>query len=124
MKTLILSMTAMVILLLPCNTQAQDKIPVKFGKVAPEDFDLSKFSFDTTSDAVVIADVGSSSFVGNSKGWFSLMYKEQKRSKILNKNGFDAANFTIPLYFDGDAEEKIENLKAVTYNLEDGKVIE
>jgi hypothetical protein len=119
-----LSLTAMVTFFLVPDLLAQEKIPVKFGKVAPEDFNLSKFSFDTSASAVVIADAGVTSFEGNSKGWFTLVFKHQKRIKILNKNGFDAASFTIPLYFDGDAEEKLDNLKAVTYNLEDGKVIE
>ena len=49
---------------------AQDKMPVKFGKVNAEDFNLSKYSFDSSANAVVIADVGSTVFEGNSKGWF------------------------------------------------------
>lgn len=43
---------------------------------------------------------------------------------ILNKNGYDAANVSISLYADGDAEEELNKLKAVTYNLENGKVVE
>ena len=123
MKPLIVVMTAMVISFsLPLS--AQEKIPVKFGKITAEDFNLSKYNFDSSANAVVIADVGITTFEGNSKGWFSLLFKHQKRVKILNKNGFDAASESISLYFDGDAEEKLDNLKAVTYNLENGKVIE
>lgn len=106
------------------SATAQEKLPVKFGRVSVEDFDLSKNKFDSSADAVVIADVGNSSFVGNNKGWFSLVYKRQKRIKILNKNGFEAATEEILLYSDGGDDEKLENLKAATYNLEGGKVVE
>ena len=105
------------------NTFAQEKSPVKFGKISTEDFDLSKYKFDTSVSAVVISDVGSSEFEGNSKGWFSLIFKHQQRVKILNKNGFEAANVEIPLYSDGTEEEKLDNLKAYTYNIEDGKIV-
>jgi hypothetical protein len=111
-----------------CLTQnyliAQEKLNFKYGKVSPADFDLSKNKFDTSVSAVVIADVGSSGFDGNTKGWFSLSFKKQTRIKILNKNGFDAANVEIPLYFSGQAEEKVSYLKASTYTLEGGKVAE
>ena len=100
-----------------------ERSPVKFGKVEPADFDLSKYNFDTSVSAVVISDIGSSSFEGNSKGWFSLIFKHQKRIKILNKNGFDAAKIEIPLYSIGNKEERIDNLKAFTYNLENGQVV-
>ncbi|HYE56153.1 MAG TPA: transglutaminase domain-containing protein [Chitinophagaceae bacterium] len=103
---------------------AQDKTNVKFGKVDPADFDLSAHKFDTSAGAVYIADVGSTDFEGNNDGWFSLYYKRQVRIKILNKNGFDAASFEIPIYVNGTAEERVEKLKATTYNLEDGKVVQ
>ncbi|MDB5223964.1 MAG: hypothetical protein JWN83_2631 [Chitinophagaceae bacterium] len=102
---------------------AQEKSPVKFGKISPEEFNLSKYNFDTSVSAVVISDVGSSTFEGNNKGWFTLVFKHQKRIKILNKNGFEAANVEIPLYSDGTDEEKLDNLKAYTYNLENGNII-
>ncbi|MGN6438714.1 MAG: DUF3857 domain-containing protein [Agriterribacter sp.] len=103
---------------------AQDKLNLKYGKITPADFDLSKHKFDTSVSAVVIADVGRSDFEGNIKGWFSLSFKRHTRIKILNKNGMDAADVSIPLFFIGNAEEKVSNLKASTYTLEDGKVIE
>ena len=102
---------------------AQDKSPVKFGKISSDDFNLSKYNFDTSVSAVVISDIGSSKFEGNSKGWFSLVFKQQKRLKILNKNGFDAANIEIPLYSEGEDEEKLIDLKAYTYNLENGNIV-
>jgi len=103
---------------------AQGKPPVKFGKISPADFDIKAPSYDTAADAVVIADIGSSEFVGNVKGWFTLEFKHFKRIKILNKNGFDAATVEIPLYGTNAYGQKLEGLKAYTYNLENGKVVE
>ena len=108
----------------PFLIKAQEKLPIKFGKVSPADFTLPGNHIDSGAAAVIVADVGDSYFEGNSKGWFSLVFKRQVRIKIVNKNGFEAATESIPLYTAGDREEKLENLKAVTYNLEDGKVVE
>ncbi len=102
----------------------QMKSNAKFGKITPADFDLSGQSFDTAAEAVVIADIGSSAFQGNSKGRFSLEFRHFRRMKILNKKGFDAATVTIHLYSSGEKVERLENLKAVTYNLENGQIVQ
>lgn len=112
------------ILLQQAVAHAQDKSPVKYGKVAPEDFTLSAGGLDSNTDAIVIADIGRSSFQGNTKGWFTIEFRHYKRVKIINKNGFDAATVSIPLYFSGTTTEKLVSLKASTYNLENGKVVE
>lgn len=103
---------------------AQDKANVKFGDVSEKHFINKIYSIDSNANAVVIADIGSSRIEGNTKGWFSLVYKHFKRVHILNKNGYDIANVSISLYSDGDDEEELDKLRAVTYNLENGKVVE
>jgi len=103
---------------------AQDKSSAKFGKLTPEDFAPKVYSIDSNASAVVIADIGSSRIVGNTKGWFSIEFKRYRRVHILNKNGFDVATEEIYLNSDGDREEKLSDLRAVTYNLENGKVVE
>ncbi|HET9824850.1 MAG TPA: transglutaminase domain-containing protein, partial [Chitinophagaceae bacterium] len=103
---------------------AQDKANVKFGKVSPEDFAPKAYAVDSNANAVVIADIGSSRIVGNNKGWFSFEFKRYCRVRLLNKNGFDLATEQIPLYSHGQAEERLVDLKAATYNLENGKVVE
>ena len=100
------------------------KSPAKFGNVSEKDFANKIYPIDSNASAVVIADIGSSEIVGNSKSWFSLEFKYYRRVHILNKNGYDEANVEIPLYNDGDNEEKLDNVKAVTYNLVNGKVVE
>src|SRR3954467_2735284 len=112
-----------VLLCVVVTAHAQDKSPVKFGKIAPADFTI-KQTYDTGASAVVIADIGNSVFEGNAKGWFSLVYKRTTRLKILNKKGFDAAKVEIPLYSSGTGgEEKLDDLRAYTYNIENGKLV-
>src|SRR6266536_2041654 len=64
--------------LISLNAIAQ-KSPVKFGNVSEKDFANKIYSVDSNASAVVIADIGSSEIVGNSKGRFSLEFKCYRR---------------------------------------------
>ena len=112
------------LLLMAVSLQAQPEKEYKFGKVTAEDFRRNVYELDSNAAAVVIAEIGSTELTGNSKGSFSLFFKNYRRAHVLNKSGFDISDVTIPLYRIGDREERIEQLKAVTYNLENGKVVE
>lgn len=105
-------------------TFSQEKSKIKFGDITVNDFAKKVYEIDSSAQAVVLADIGSSNIEGNNKGWFSLVHKHFKRIHILNKNAYDLANVSISLYTNGDEEEQLEKLKAVTYNLEDGKLVE
>ena len=103
---------------------AQDKGNARFAKIAPADFTLPVSTvIDSNANAVILADVGVTTFKGNSKGWVSYVFKRRTRIKILNKQAFELATVKIPLYTDGEDREKLENITAVTYNLENGAVV-
>ncbi|UAY51435.1 DUF3857 domain-containing protein [Ferruginibacter albus] len=120
------SLSVLSLLLFSCllSLAQQEKTPVKFGHVTKDDFDVSKYNVDTSAGAVIVSDVGYSDFEGNSAGWFSLVFKHQKRIKIINKNGFDLADVSVYLYKNSGGEEILSNVKASTYNIEDGEVKE
>src|SRR5882672_11464317 len=103
------------------SSQAQKNAPAKYGAISEKDFTLTQ-AFDTGTAAVIIADIGSTSFEGNAKGDVTMVFKWYRRVKVLNKNGFDMADVSIPLYFSGSDEERVADLKGHTYNLEDGKI--
>jgi len=106
------------------RTSAQDRSKVKFGEVSPSDFNLPASNIiDSNANAVIIEDVGSTTFIGNKKGWFTLVFKRQTRIKILNEKAFGLAVVRISLYMKDDDEEKLVDLKASTYNLQSGQVI-
>ncbi len=98
------------------------KAPVKYGKVSPEDF-KTRYDIDTGAAAVVLADIGSSNFESG-RDWFIQVFKLHRRIHILRKSAYDEANITVDLHFQGSAEELMANLKACSYNLENGKVVE
>ena len=108
--------------LLSALLNAQDKLSVKFGKITAADFHTTSPAIDSSSNAVILADVGSSKIEGNNKGFFSLVYTQIRRIKVLNKKGFDAADVSIVLYSSGSDEEKLTECKAITYNLENAEV--
>jgi hypothetical protein len=112
------------ILLMQMSARAQDKTPVKFGKVTPEDFNVVAPAFDSAAGAVIIADVGDSHFEADPKGGVALFFTRSCRIKILKRSGFDAATLAIPLYSSGPQSERITALRAATYSLEEGKVVE
>lgn len=116
-------LTSVCFLLSHIILDAQEKLNVKFGKIQPQDFTITSPLLDSNVNAIVLSDQGSSEFQGNTKGWFKLIYTRHKRIKLINKNGFDAADVSIYLYSDGQDAERLSELKANTYNLENNKVI-
>lgn len=101
----------------------QEKLPAKFGKITAADFKNKIYSIDSSAEAIVLADIGSSQINGNLKGWFSIEFRHFKRMRILKRNALELANVEIPLYTDGFNEEKLEYLAATTYNFENGKLL-
>jgi hypothetical protein len=105
---------------------AQDKPAFKFGKVSPEDFKQSLPPFDTGAHAIILGDVGYSRVVPNNDGGFGYEFERKIRVYIVDKNGIDAGKFEIPLYASSsnDMKEEIRRFNGVTYNLENGNIVE
>lgn len=112
------------VLLLGAVTNAQDLSSIKFGKVT--EADLSRRNYpDTSAGAVVIADIGFTQVKGNDNSSVSLEYKYFRRVHVLKSTAYDdLGTVEIPIRRSGDMEDKLSDLKAVTYNLENGKVVE
>ncbi|KAI9450902.1 hypothetical protein F5148DRAFT_1290467 [Russula earlei] len=113
-------------LLLTQNYLLAQKNDLKPGKITPADFVVNSPVVDSNANAVVLWDVGSSDFEGNSNGFFTLVFKIHERILLRNKNAFDEATVKVPLYAAGgpDLEERFEDFEATTYNLENGQVVE
>ncbi len=98
--------------------------PIKFGKVSEEELTMDQYEKDPEAAAVVLLDYGFSKIDYNPKSGFQLTFDRHCRVKILSKEGYDQADVSIPLYFDGSKKEKILGLKAASYNLVNGKMVE
>ncbi|CAM1367962.1 Transglutaminase-like superfamily protein [Tenacibaculum sediminilitoris] len=98
------------------NSKAQD---VVFGKISTKELKEKLYPLDSTADAAYLyksKDV-SYEFTG-SEGWY-LITKVHERIKIYNKKGFDYANKTIKLFNRGGKDEKVTNLKAYTFFIDE-----
>ena len=87
--------------------------------VTIDDLVSNNYENDTTASAIVIYEFGES-YIEDPD--FDLIFKIKRKLKILNKKGFDKANITIPLRNNSKRKETIRNIKAITYNISDGKM--
>jgi transglutaminase-like putative cysteine protease len=122
MKFLLFGLACLISFYSFCQNEKSDF--TKFGKITIEDLQKKVYTIDSNANAVILSDMGKVALEGNSKGWFSIVSERHKVVHILNKNGYEEASVEIPLYVDGRDEEKVTNLKAVTYNLENGEIVE
>jgi hypothetical protein len=94
----------------------------KYGKISPAEAEMKSCSYDASADAVVLFDVGKSSFERTENG-YDILYQRISRIKILNEAGKRYAEISIPYYQEGGIYEQIKGLKATTYSISDGHVI-
>ncbi|HUR66527.1 MAG TPA: hypothetical protein VMZ03_09255, partial [Chitinophagaceae bacterium] len=103
---------------------SQDVPSIKFGKISESNFASKTYPIDTSAAAIVLSDIGSTQVKGNDKSSVSLEFKHHRRIHVLKNSGYGIGTIEIPLYKNGDLEERLSDLKASTYNLENGKIVE
>lgn len=103
------------------NLQAQE---VKFGKVSNEEL-MEEFNpKDSSAAATYLYKYRKTHFEYYKESGFVLVTEVHNRLKIYNKEGFAYATKKVNLYKSGSDKEKLGGLKAITYNLVDGKIEE
>jgi len=122
MKHSILKLFLTVLIINLFMTQAHaKKDPIKFGKVSLEEVEMKTYLPDTTASAVILCDYGITDMpFSQQEGRFERTFKRVIRIKILKKEGLDWANFEIEV---SKRNDKINSLKGMTYNLENGKIV-
>ncbi len=100
------------------QASAQD---FEFGKFTGEDLDFKKVPFDSTANAVVLREFGTASVqLDDHTGHTYINYTFHAKIKILNKQGFDEANFQIPFRaYGNNSQDELTKLTAVTMNFTD-----
>ena len=103
-------------------TQSQD---YKFGKVSKTELNETENRLDPEANATVLYRKQYIHFVYVQGEGFLQKNEIHERIKIYNKDGFNQATKVISLYNESnDSEQELIGLKAVTYNLEGGKISE
>ena len=99
----------------------------KFGKPTMEEMEMTVYDADPEADAVVLYKEGNVNyrFDASSTSGFIIEYDIVERIKVLTSDGVDFANVSVGYYDSGlasDWTEKIINVKAASFNLENGKI--
>lgn len=109
------------LLVLAASTARAQEAPIKFGKVTAADFVAAPA--DSAAPAVMLCDFGQSKIIGGREG-FQLEYVRTARILIQRKAGYEWATVAVPLYHRNEQTERFKNLKGITYNLVDGKLVQ
>ncbi len=91
--------------------------------VSTEDLTISKYLPDTTAHSLYIYEKGFTMMDKDED--YSLVTTYEAKIKILDKDGVESANISIPLSkaTNSSRKEKIKDLEAFTYKLVNGKVL-
>jgi hypothetical protein len=109
------------LLLSGISLQAQD---FSFGKIKKEDFAITVDKIDTAANAFVLREYGSAEVSYNKNKGLVVEFFKHVRIKILNKEAYSYANFSIPLYKSGNDREVLMDIKGAPYHLVGDKVLE
>ena len=93
----------------------------EFGNVTNDELELKEYKQDKKAEAIIIYDIGKSKFVFVSST-FEVAFTRRKKIKIFSEAGLDQGEIEIYYYRNDQIWEKIEDLEAYTYNLENGLV--
>ena len=107
------------------QTNTNEARNYKFGKVDPEEFKTTVKGPDSAAAAIKLFDVGKGHFeISRKNGQFVYAFTRHVRYKVVNKNAYELADFSIPLYNSSSSMDKedLVLLKAATYNMVDGKM--
>jgi Domain of Unknown Function with PDB structure (DUF3857)/Transglutaminase-like superfamily len=123
MKKLILNI---IVLFLSIQIFAQntEELKVKFGKISDAEIKMKAYEKDPDAPAVVLFDKGSMDFDYDEKKYFQGNYFRHARIKIFKKEAYNFANIRILYKAIGYDMQRISDLKAVCYNMENGKMVE
>ncbi len=91
----------------------------EFGQSSIDELQMKYYDKDSTSEAVVLYDIGKSSF-DFKDGPLRLIFERSFKIKIFTKAGFDWAKIEIPFYEQDDRAEEFLKLECNTYNYENG----
>ena len=100
--------------IIPQSLYSQNEI--KFGEVSPKEFKIPAFVADSSVAAVVLYDHGTTTYNHE----FKIILTVHERVLLLDDSEFDRATLKVRYYKGGH----VTNIKAASYNLVNGKVVE
>lgn len=117
MKSTITIIIILCLSLLKAESQTDDS---KFGIPIRDELQMKTWPGDSIAEAGVISDKGVSRFFVNNNNGCDIYYTRTTKIKILKDAGIKYANIEIPLYFNSNSLEKVDNIKGVVHTFENG----
>ncbi len=109
--------------ILICTVSLVNAQEYKFGKVSKAELSQKVYPLDSSANAAILYKKRTTT-TELSMGEITLLTTIHMRIKIYNKEGFDWATHQIYLSSSKNSDkETVYSIKAVTYNLENGKVV-
>ena len=107
----------LIILILSFQAYTQNNSNYVFGELTQEDLSIKTYKLDTTANAVILLDLGTTSFVNIIDEEAGIKYRRvsttyYQKIKFFNKEDFKYATYTIPL----SNKSVIKDIKAITHN--------
>ncbi len=116
------------LLLLLCtgalHVLAQNDPDSRFPPVTLAMLSIKSYPVDSSATAVVLSEYGITEINKSNVRGFVIENRIRRRIHILRNPAFDRATVTIDLYVDGDNQERLSKINAVTYLEEGGKLVE
>ncbi len=97
----------------------------KFGKVSKEELEEKFYPLDSTADAAILYSERKTHFDFNYDNGFYIVEKYFVRMKIYSAEAYDKATIKISKFqaSNSNKKERVDAVKAVTYNLVNGKIV-
>ncbi len=109
------------VLAIPTVIFGQKKeLKVKFGKFSSEETNMKVYEAAPSAPGVVLFDKMDIEYPYNDDIGFSTIISRHTRIKIFKKEAYKYADVVIPYFGD----EKVQDLKASSFNMENGKMVE
>jgi hypothetical protein len=112
---------SIILLFLSISLTAQN---YSFGKVSAEELNEKYNPADSSASATYLYKYRRTYFQYQNDKGFELVTEVHERIKIYNQEGFDYATKEIMLYKSNTSDEEVSSIKACTYNMIDGKIVE
>ncbi len=94
----------------------------KNSKDRDDVFAMERYEKDPDAEALIVYDIGETSFIDSDEGGFVLQFKRRCRIKVLSAAGLQYAEVKIPLYTNGTDMELLNDFNSVTYHSENAMI--
>ncbi|MBS9462287.1 DUF3857 domain-containing protein [Flagellimonas sp. 389] len=111
-----------IVLLIFCLATKSISQEVKFGKISKDELLEKEYINDKSASAAILYK-HRNTYLTLSNGNAELVTEVHERIKIYDKAGFDYATEEISLFKNRNDNEQVRKIKAVTYNLENNKIV-